>query len=140
MQFSYTRFLYVDLMFYHFERNIGYLRQLVSISNFKSDIARTVKEIETNIFKSLIEGDVDVMFQEGMNYSLSLIYFMRAIQKLSNPLCKLIHQLESTSAKASWITPLYIAFLKDHASWEEKPTVKNCIDNDTLQKIKQTIT
>ena len=93
-------------------------------------IARTVKEIETNKFKALIEGDVDVMFQEGMNYSSLFIDFVRAIQKLSNPLCKLIHQLESTSAKASWINPLYIAFLKDHASWEEKPTVKNCIDND----------
>ena len=51
----------------------------------------------------------------------------------------LVHQLESTLAKASWINSLFIAFIKDHSLWEQKTTVKQYIDNVTVNAITEII-
>ena len=137
--FPETRFSYADLMFCEFEKNIHYLQKLAELGNFDNHLAKNISSNQTERFKVLVSGDIDQMHQLGINYNSPLIDFVRAIRKLSHPLSLLIHQLEATNAKSSWINHLFVGFIKDHSEWQNKISVKACVDDQSRQKIREII-
>ena len=88
---------------------------MAELGNFDNHLAKIISSNQTERFKVLVSGDIDQMHQLGINYNSPLIDFVRAIRKLSHPLSLLIHQLEATNAKSSWINHLFVGFIKDHS-------------------------
>ena len=64
---------------------------------------------------------------------------VEAIRGISGLLCKMIHHLESSKARTSWVVPLFDALVKDFIAWKNSFAARKYLTQKTMLDIETPI-